>query len=316
MATAPAITVVILTFDEARHIARAIASVRAIAHEIVVVDSFSRDDTVAIAEREGARVVQHAFVSQSQQFAWALDHAGIATPWVLRLDADEIIGPDLAATIARELPRLPGDVTGVNFARRHIFLGRWVRHGGRYPLKLLRLFRLGAARVEDRWMDEHIVVTRGRTVDFAGEFADWNLGDLSYFVDKHNRYATREAMDVLGHRYGLLARDDALTARTASRQAGIKRWIKERVYNRLPLWAGPSGYFVYRVVFQLGLLDGREGMIYHVLQGFWYHYLVKARIFELDRALAGCATAEERRARLSALTGYDLPALDNARPHS
>lgn len=300
------ITVVILTHNEARHIARAIASVREVAARVLVVDSGSTDDTVALARVAGAEVLHHAWVNYARQFQWALDHGGITTAWTMRLDADEVIEHDLAAEIAAKLPTLPADVTGVNFARKHIWLGRWVRHGGRYPLMLLRLWRTGQGRIEDRWMDEHIVIDGGRTVAFAGGFADWNLNDLTFFTAKHNGYATREAIDVLGRKYALLAQDEALSAHTASRQAGAKRWFKERVYNRLPLWAGPLGYFLYRVVFRLGVLDGRTGMIYHVLQGFWYRYLVNAKVFEFEHAMVDCTTADARRRRLSELTGYDL----------
>lgn len=300
------ITVVILTHNEARHIARAIASVRDIAARVLVVDSGSTDDTAALARAAGAEVRHNPWVNYARQFQWALDGGGITTGWTMRLDADEVIEPDLAAEIAERLPSLPADVTGVNFARKHIWMGRWVRHGGRYPLVLLRLWRTGRGRIEDRWMDEHIVVDGGRTTAFTGGFADWNLNDLTFFTTKHNGYATREAIDVLGRRYGLIAQDDALSARTASRQAGAKRWFKERVYNRLPLWVGPLGYLVFRAVFQLGVLDGRTGMIYHVLQGFWYRYLVNAKVFEYERAMADCRSAGERRERLSALTGYDL----------
>ncbi|HZF46895.1 MAG TPA: glycosyltransferase family 2 protein, partial [Sphingomonadaceae bacterium] len=184
------VTVVILTFNEARHIGRSIASVRAFARDVLVVDSFSTDDTVAIAEAAGARVLQHRFVNYSEQFQWALDQGGIESTWTLRLDADEVIEPDLAEEITRRLPALPDDVVGVNFDRKHVFMGRWVRHGGRYPLRLLRLWRTGQGRIEARWMDEHMVVWGGRTVTFKGGFADRNENDLTFFTAKHNSYAT------------------------------------------------------------------------------------------------------------------------------
>ena len=300
------LTALVLTFNEARHIERAIASVRGIAREIVVIDSGSTDDTVARAEAAGARVLRHRFVNYSRQFQWGLDHGGIATGWIMRLDADEIVEPDLAARLAEMLPAMSGDVAGVNFDRKHVFMGRWIRHGGRYPLRLLRLWRAGQGRIEDRWMDEHMVVTGGRTITLAGGFADVCLHDLTFFTDKHNGYATREAIDILNRRHDLFARDEALSSRTASRQAGMKRAIKERIYNRLPFWVGPTGYFLYRYVIQLGFLDGREGLIYHVLQGFWYRFLVNAKLIELERGLAGCATREARLARLSELTGHRL----------
>lgn len=302
------LSVLILTFNEARHIERSIASVADIAREVVVVDSFSTDDTVERAVRAGARVLQNRFVNHSKQFQWGLDHGGIATGWVMRLDADEIIEPDLADAIVRTLPTLPADVAGINLKRKHIFLDRWIRHGGRYPLLMLRLWRRGQGRVEDRWMDEHVVVSGGRTITLDGGFADHNLNDLTYFTDKHNKYATREAIEQLSQRHRLFARDEALSAETASRQAGLKRWLKERVYNRLPFWVGPLGYFLYRYLFQLGFLDGRPGLIYHFLQGFWYRFLVGAKVVELEAAIAGCRTNEERIVRLATLTGLKLEA--------
>jgi glycosyltransferase involved in cell wall biosynthesis len=297
---------VILTYNEARHIDRAIDSVRRIAREIVVVDSFSSDDTVQRAAQAGARVLQNPFINQSQQFQWGLDNAGIASEWVMRLDADEVIEADLAAELAGSLPGLPRDVVGINLDRKHVFMGRWIRHGGRYPLKLLRVWRNGQGRIEARWMDEHIAVWGGRTITLAGGFADINLNDLTSFTDKHNKYATREAIDVLVRRFGLFPEDRAFSGDATSRQAGVKRRVKEGFYNKLPLWAGPLGYFLFRYVLQLGFLDGRPGLIYHVLQGFWYRFLVAAKVAELEGELSDCRSNPERIAKLTRLTGLDL----------
>lgn len=302
------VAVVILTFNEAQHLARALASVRPFASEILVVDSYSTDATLDIARAHGAAIVQRRFDNQARQFNWALDTVELRSDWILRLDADEIIEPDLADAIVRTLPTLPADVAGINLKRKHIFLDRWIRHGGRYPLLMLRLWRRGQGRVEDRWMDEHVVVSGGRTITLDGGFADHNLNDLTYFTDKHNKYATREAIEQLSQRHALFARDAALSAETASRQAGAKRWVKERLYNRLPFWAGPLGYFLYRYFVQLGFLDGRPGLIYHFLQGFWYRFLVGAKVVELEAAIAGCRTNAERIARLATLTGLKLEA--------
>lgn len=296
------ITVVILTFNEAHHLGRAIASVRDVAREVLVVDSFSTDSTVALAEAAGARVLQHPFTSHAAQLQWALDHGSITTGWTLRLDGDEVIEPDLARTIAQSLPTLDADVTGVMLNRKHIFMGRWIRHGGRYPLWLLRLWRTGTGRVESRWMDEHVVVDRGRTIRLTGGFADANQGDLTFFTAKHNGYATREAIEVLAARYALF--DTAPAALTG--QAGRKRIIKTKVYDRLPLWAGPAGYFLYRYIVQRGFLDGRAGLIYHLLQGFWYRFLVAAKVAEWEAELAACRSREDRLARLAALSGLPI----------
>lgn len=300
------LTVLILTFNEKKHLARAIESVRPIAKEILVIDSFSTDETVAIAEDLGARVLQNEFVNQSQQFQWGMDNGNITTGWILRLDADELLELDLVSQIRNLLPELPADVVGVNFDRKHVFMGRWIKHGGRYPLRMLRLWRRGHGRVEQRWMDEHIVVWGGRTVNLSGGFADANLNDLTFFINKHNTYATREAIDVLNRRWNLVPFDQAFRAGSVSRQAAVKRYLKDRVYNRLPFYLGPLGYFLYRYFIQLGFLDGRPGLIYHFLQGFWYRFLVGAKVAELEAELCGCVTNEERIARLAKLTGYKL----------
>ncbi len=176
------LAVVILTYNEERHIVRALDSIAAIATQIFVIDSFSTDRTVEIARARGATVLQHAFVNQARQLQWALEHAPVTTDWVMRLDADEVVEPALAAEIAAKLPNLPPEITGINLRRRHIFLGRWIRHGGRYPLILLRLWRRGQARVEDRWMDEHMTLTNGRAVLFDAPFTYDNLGDLTAFT--------------------------------------------------------------------------------------------------------------------------------------
>lgn len=302
------LAVVLLTFNEELHIERAIKSVADIADQIFVIDSISTDNTVEIAERLGAQVLTHAFVSQALQFHWALENAPITAEWVMRLDADEVIEADLAATIRRELDSLPADVAGVNLKRKHVFMGRWIRHGGRYPVTLLRIWRRGKARMEQRWMDEHMLLTEGCAVTFEGGFSDINLNDLTYFTDKHNKYATREAIEVLNQKYGLFARDEAMINKSEGSAAAGKRWIKEKFYNRLPFWVGPTGYFLYRYFIQRGLLDGIEGLIYHALQGWWYRFLVGAKVEEWDRELSSLNTAPARLETLSRLTGYRLSA--------
>lgn len=303
--TSPSITVVILTFNEEVHIARALDSVVGMVQRVVVVDSGSSDATQAIARDRGAEIYERPFRNYSDQFQWALDHTGITTDWILRLDADEVIEPDLRARMIAEVPNLPASVAAVNLDLMYVIMGRRIRHGGRYPLILLRLFRRGQGKIEQRWMDEHIIVHGGETIRMHGGFSHIELKDLTYFTTKHNAYATREAVDVLARRYGLFASEKGAAI---SHQAQRTRFIKEHIYNRLPLGVGPFLYFVYRYFLRLGFLDGREGAVYHVLQGFWYRYLVDAKIFEFEKEMdiAGARTPEARRQRLSSLTGYHL----------
>ena len=297
------LTVIILTRNEERHIARAIASLAGLARTIVVIDSGSTDATCSIAAAAGATILAHPFTTHARQFNWALDHAEIKTGWIMRLDADEILEPSLVGELATLLTTLPETVTGVEIDRKHIFMGRWIRHGGRFPVRLLRIWRTGRGRVEDRWMDEHVVLDGGETVCARGRFADHNLQDLTLFTRKHNDYATREAIDVLMHRHGLMTSTLPIGS-SLSRQASVKRWIKVNVYNRMPFWLSASMYFSFRFIIQGGFRDGREGLVYHILQGFWYRFLVGAKILEFDRAMHGARSPAERADILSAISGH------------
>jgi glycosyltransferase involved in cell wall biosynthesis len=300
------LAVVILTYNESIHLSRALEHVRGFAKEVFVVDSFSTDNTVELAIAGGAHVLQHPFKNYARQFEWALENAPITADWVMRLDADEIIERDLAKEIASKLPNLPAEVTGVNLNRKTIFQGKFIRHGGRYPLTLLRIWRRGKARIEDRWMDEHMYLTEGRTVTFKGGFSDHNLLDLTFFTAKHNSYASREALDALSQRLRLFEPQIALTAESTATQAKIKRFLKESLYNRLPFEVSATLYFLFRYVIQLGFLDGRAGFMYHVLQGFWYRYLVGAKLREMELAAKGAKSDEERRAVLARLSRQNL----------
>jgi len=300
------LAVIILTHNEEKHIRRALESIAAIASQIFIVDSNSTDKTVELAEAMGAVVYRNPFINYSKQFQWGLDNAPITADWIMRLDADEIIEPELVREIAAKLPGLEKEVVGVNLKRKHIVLDRWIRHGGRYPLILTRIWRKGHGRIEDRWMDEHMVIWGGKTVLFDSPFSDHNLNDFGFFTEKHNKYATREAVDVLNRRHQLFDEDLSLTSEASSLQASLKRFVKEKVYNRIPFPISTLGYFLFRYIFQLGFLDGREGLIYHFLQGYWYRFLVGVKVLEFERALATLSTKEEKRLELARLTGLKL----------
>ena len=279
------LTVVILTKNEARHIMRAIGSVSKIAKRIVVVDSGSTDDTIAIAEAHGAEVLSHPFVTQAKQFNWALGQLGADTDWVLRLDADEVVSLDLAREIEARLDALPDTVAAVSIKRRIAFLGQPIRWGGVFPIHVVRLFRFGQAKSEDRWMDEHIIAD-GRIIDdFDGEILDDNQNSLSWWIDKHNTYASREVIELLDEEYEFLSRTGAPKSLGNGRTA-TRRWLKKTVYQSLPVGVRAFVYFIYRYVFRLGLLDRHEGTAFHVLQGFWYRYLVDVKLREVRKHIA------------------------------
>lgn len=275
------VAAIVLTLNESLHLQRCIKSLRGVVDNILVADSFSSDETVDIAEDHGARVLQHPFVNQAQQFNWALTQLDPDTDWVLRIDADEYLTPQLAEKIREGLSRIDNEIDGVFVDRRMTFQGRLIRHGGVFPVQVLRLFRYGRGECENRWMDEHIKVA-GRTMRFRGELIDDNLNSLTWWTDKHNSYASREAVDLLNLEYGFMPHDSVASFRGGS-QAGFKRWLKELVYARLPGGFRAFSYFLYRYFIRFGFLDGRAGFAFHFLQGFWYRYLVDAKLAEVNR---------------------------------
>ncbi|MEF8746773.1 MAG: glycosyltransferase family 2 protein [Candidatus Accumulibacter propinquus] len=272
---------IILTFNEEQHLARCIESVKTVATHVVVADCFSTDGTLDIARAHSARVIQKEWVNYAIQFNWALTQLDPDTEWVLRIDADEYLTPELAAEIRAHLPALGCQIDGVLCGRRMTFQGQLIRHGGVFPIRILRLFRYGRGECENRWMDEHIKVA-GPIVDFKGELIDDNLNSLTWWTDKHNKYASREAVDLLNLEYGFMPRDSVASLRGGG-QAGLKRWVKEVVYSRLPGGFRAFVYFAYRYVIRFGFLDGRAGAAFHFLQGFWYRYLVDAKVAEVRR---------------------------------
>jgi glycosyltransferase involved in cell wall biosynthesis len=275
------LTAVILTFNEEQHLARCIDSIREIADKIVVADCFSTDGTVEIARANGARVLQREWINHATQFNWALTQLDADTDWVLRIDADEYLTPSLIAEIKERLPSIASEIEGVYCSRRMTFQGKLIRHGGVFPVRVLRLFRHGRGQCENRWMDEHIKVT-GPTVDFRGELVDDNLNSLTWWTSKHNNYASREAVDLLNLEFCFMPHDSVANLR-GGKQAGVKRWIKEVLYARLPGGFRAFAYFLYRYVIRLGFLDGQAGTAFHFLQGFWYRYLVDAKVSEVKR---------------------------------
>ncbi|PZO80061.1 MAG: glycosyltransferase family 2 protein [Mesorhizobium amorphae] len=279
------ITAVILAFNEETHIARCLARIVPVVERVVVVDSFSTDQTAGIARENGADVLQNPWTNYATQFQWALDHAQLRTPWVLRLDADEYLEAALALELRKKLSDLPPDVTGISFRRKVIFRGRWIRWGGYYPTVLLRLWRRDAARIEARWMDEHMVLTRGRSITFSADLVDENLHDISWWTAKHNSYATRQMIDFIAREEPLFPRDRAIETAGGSFQARRRRFLRDRVFARAPLYLRATLYFLFRYFALLGFLDGRQGFVFHFLQGWWNWMLVDAKIDEARRLI-------------------------------
>lgn len=281
------LTVVILTHNEEIHIERCIRSLLPIASKIFIVDSFSTDRTVEIAQTLGAVVEQRKWKNYADQFQWGLDNCGTETDWVMRMDADEYLEPGLQQELVRMLPNIAVETGGIYIRRKVFFYGKWIRHGGFYPHTLLRIWRNGKGRIEQRWMDEHIVLPpEAKTIMVKEHLVDDNLKGITFWINKHNSYASREMVDLLNNKYALLEKDESLKS-VDDPQAKWKRLMKDKVYSRLPVGLRAAVYFFYRYFFRLGFLDGSKGFLWHFMQGFWYRLLVDIKIMEMEERCGG-----------------------------
>lgn len=283
----PSLVVVILTHNEEIHIARCVRSLLPIASTIFIVDSFSNDRTVEIAQSLGAVVVQRKWKNYADQFQWGLGNCGAEFEWVMRMDADEYLESGLQRELIRTLPNITRDIVGIYIQRKVLFFGKWMRHGGTYPQTLLRIWRSGSGRIEQRWMDEHIVLQpESKTTVVKEHLVDDNLKGITFWTSKCNGYASREMVDLLNNKYPLLEKDESLKA-VADPQAKWKRLMKDKVYSRLPVGLRAAVYFLYRYFFRLGFLDGSKGFLWHFMQGFWYRLLVDIKIMEMEERCGG-----------------------------
>jgi glycosyltransferase involved in cell wall biosynthesis len=274
MNNSPGLSVVILTMNEERNLPDCLGSLRDLPCELFVVDSGSTDRTVEIARTAGATVFSHAFENYGLQRNWALENLPLSHEWVLNLDADERLTPELAREIAGTLASAPDDIAGFHLRRRTVFLGRWIRHGGHYPNFQLRLFRRSAGRCEDRLYDQHFIV-RGKVASLENDYIDVVASDLTTWSQRHIRWAAAEADESLRRDVGNNSVRPELTSGPVAR----RRWLRSKVYARAPLFVRPLSYWLYRYFIRLGFLDGREGLVFHFLQGFWFRFLVDSMIW-------------------------------------
>ncbi|MBV8207902.1 MAG: glycosyltransferase family 2 protein [Acidobacteria bacterium] len=277
------VSVLIPVKNEIANIEHCIRSVEW-ADEIYVVDSNSTDGTIGRATALGAKVVQFAYTgSWPKKKNWALANLPFRNDWVLILDADERITPELRDEIAVAIQQ-PG-FDGYHLNRRVIFLGRWIRHCGWYPSWNLRLFRhrlgryefLGEgtdeARTGDNEVHEHVVL-QGRAGYLKHDMLHEDFRDLFHWLERHNRYSSWEAR--VQERLREPQREGQIKAGLSS-PLQRKRLLR-RIWVRLPF--KPTLKFVYMYFFRLGFLDGRPGYYFCRIQKN-YEFDILAKRYEI-----------------------------------
>jgi glycosyltransferase involved in cell wall biosynthesis len=269
----------VLTYNEACNLEVALQSVAGWAAQTFVLDSLSTDGTVAIATRYGCHVSQRRFDDYARQRNYALEHFPITSEWILFLDADEWLPEPIKQEIASRIRGNPVE-NGFYLNRRFIWMGKWIRRGY-YPSWILRLFRYGKARCEDRGINEQMIV-EGGVGYLENDFVHEDHKGVGDWIVKHNAYATREAGELLRK-----PSDDGyqeIEAKFFGSQPQRKRWIRQRIWNRLPPLVRPFFYFIHRYVVAGGFLDGRAAFVYHFLHALWYPFLIDVKYLEMKRA--------------------------------
>lgn len=277
------LTAIILTHNEEIHLERCLDNLfKSDLVEVIILDSFSSDNTLNIAERFGVKVYQNKWINYSRQFNFALDNIEISTEWILRIDADEYLDDKLIKNIDKFLEHLESNVSGVTLKLKRRFLGSDIKYGN-YEIRQLRLFKYKFGRIEDKNMDENIVLSKGLIYKSNYFICDDNLKGLDFFVMKHIGYAKREALDAI-------SKFDSINSALFKKydgQANLKyRMYFKYLYIRFPLYVRPFIYFFYRYFLCLGFLDGKNGFLWHFMQGLWYRLLVDYNISILQKSKA------------------------------
>ncbi len=269
------ITTIILTYNEEKNIEKCINSVKNISNKIIVVDSFSTDKTIDIANNLGAEVVCHEFINQAQQFNWVVDNIDINTQWIMRIDADEQLTDEASLEIEKLTTEHKNtNVNGLVLQFEVMFLGKKIKHGGVYPKKDLRIFKKGLFKTEQKNMDERSYLLSGKEVVVKSICKHNDYKDLTAWIDKHNKYSNREMLDYFD------LKNNENSYKHLTKRARFKRFIKNKIYYKLSMFLRAKLYYIYRYYFKLGFLDGKEGKFFCFLQAYWYRVLVDAKIYE------------------------------------
>ncbi len=267
------LSILIPVLNEEKLLPRLLTNISRLGIDVFLLDSGSTDRTVEIAKSFGCKIIQGQWGSFSEKLNWGLSNLPFKTTWVMRLDADEYLGDEFIQKIGPALLALDNKVDGLIVKRKIIFLGKWLRFGGMYPLEHLRITRVGRAVYENRLLDEHVHVP-GLVLRVPMDILEEDVKGLVVWSRKQVGYAETECYI---HHNSLAV---GKTWRSLTGAARWRRFMKEEIYSRSPLFIRPFGFWFYRYLLLLGFLDGVQGFIFHFLQAFWYRFLVDALIFE------------------------------------
>lgn len=270
------LTAIILTYNEEKHIERCLKSLKGLVSEIIIIDSYSTDKTLDIAKMYKVSVFQNKFINQSKQINWAISNVKFKTNWIIRVDADEYFTTSLRLKLNKILKKKI-DFNGISFNRIVKFFDKDIMYGGTSPHKILRMWRKGKGKCENLWMDEHIKI-KGASFHINENLIDHNLNNLSWFINKHKKYAAREAISYILYKKKIKINNLRNHSKTS-------KYYKYKIYYRLPIFIRPILLFIYSYIFKLGFLTGWQGLLYHIIQVLYFRLLVDKNIKKLNNCI-------------------------------
>ncbi len=273
------LSIIVLTYNEEIHIDRLLDNLLKLTSKIYIVDSYSTDATISILKAKNISYSQNKFINHSKQINYAIDSNPYETTWIMRIDADELVSDKLILELADKLNFYTNsEVNGFYLQRKVVFMSRQLNYGNLNPMWLLRVWRSGEGFCNEKWMDEKIVLKHPNTKQLKEIFYDHNLNSLTWWTSKHNLYSNREAIEILKEKY---VKTSGKKEKASNRD--LLLFKLKSIYNMFPMFVRPILLFLYSYILRLGFLDGKQGIIWNVLQVFWYRFLVDCKVFEIER---------------------------------
>ena len=272
-AATPPVTAMIYTLDEEPNLPACLDSL-AWCDDVVVIDSFSKDRTEAICRERGVRFYQHAFEGFGSQRNWSFDNCSPRHDWILVLDADERVPPEMASELAARLASPPPEIGAYRVRRRFHLWGRWLEHSSLYPTWVVRLVHKDRVRYVNRGHAETQQVD-GQVGELDADLVDENAKGIAEWLERQARYARKEAEFELAEERRPFRLGDAVSADPLARRAALKR-LARRVPGRAPM------FFVYSYLLRGGFRDGRDGLVFCTMRAL-FEQMVNVHKYDLER---------------------------------
>jgi glycosyltransferase involved in cell wall biosynthesis len=283
------LSVLVLTFNEEANVRACLNSVAGWADDVRVLDSGSTDRTLAICAEFSVATTFHPYVDHRSQMKWGITQMPWRHEWLLLLDADNIVTPELKNEIDAMLAADDPTVGGYFNPHEHYFRSRRIRG---LKANWLRLVRRSRVRVDDSELVDFRLIVSGKTPTLNGAIVESNQkeNDIDFWIDKHQKFAKRMAAEEILRQARLLGWSNDIRPRLLGNADERMIWFKNQWYG-MPLYVRPILFFGYRYFLRLGFLDGWNGFVYHVFQAFWFRLLVDVNISEIRRDIQAGRTS-------------------------